>query len=302
MQWLIRNRARGLAAGFLLAAMIVCTCAAASSADEPRRILSISPASTEIAYDLGLGERIVGVTSYCTWPPEARGKMNIGDMMHANMEVVASLRPDLVLLSNMNEHLRKPIEALGFPVEVVYQDDFDQICESMLRVGSACGIEDAARRRVEELRESARKISARVRRDGGARPRVMVVVGRDMGDSSFKRVYVAGPKSFYETLITEAGASNVVTQPSPYVNITREGLIRLDPDIVIELIGEHGMSNIATPEIMAQWKSLDMLRAARVGGVAIIRGDFAMRAGPRYPKLLDAFAKVINDGVREVTE
>jgi iron complex transport system substrate-binding protein len=293
---------RARAAACLIAAVIVAVGAASSFAAEPRRILSISPASTEIAYDLGLGDRVVGVTAYCSWPPEAKSKMNMGDMMYANMEVIASLRPDLVLLSNMNEHLRGQIEAFGFPVEVVYQDNFEQICESMLRVGKACGIEDAARSRVGELRAAVREISERVGRGSGARPRVMVVVGRDMDDTSFKRVYVAGPKSFYETLLGEAGASNVVTQPSPYVNITREGLIRLDPDIVIELIGEHGMSNIATPEIMAQWKSLDMLRAVREGGVAIIRGDFAMRAGPRYPKLLGAFARVINDGAREVTE
>ena len=118
--WFSAALARGYAAVLLLAVIIAAVGASASFAAEPRRILSISPASTEIIYDLWLGDRVVGVTSYCSWPPEARSKMNMGDMMYANMEVIASLRPDLVLLSNMNEHLRGKIEALGFRVEVVY--------------------------------------------------------------------------------------------------------------------------------------------------------------------------------------
>jgi iron complex transport system substrate-binding protein len=287
--------------GILLAVFIVAAAESPSRCDEPpKRILSISPASTEILYDLGLGDRVVGVTSYCSWPPDAKTKTNLGDMMHANMEVIASLRPDLVLLSNMNAHLRKQIEAFGYPVVVVYQDDFGQICDSMLRVGEACGIADEARRRVEALQAPVRDIAARSNELGGKRPRVLVVVGRDMEDTSFKRVFVAGLLSFYETLLGEAGAVNAAAQQASYVSITREGLLRMDPDIIIELIGEHGMTNVASSEVMAQWGAISGLKAVKGGNVAVIRGDFALRAGPRYPLLLDAFAGVISGGKREI--
>jgi iron complex transport system substrate-binding protein len=269
----------------------------------PKRILSIAPAATEILFDLGLGDNVVGVTEYCSWPPEAKSKANLGDMMHVNLETALALKPDLALLSNMNEHLKGQLEAFGIPVIIVYQDDFAQICDSMLRVGEFCGIAESAKNRVEELRGFVREISARSSRGkNGAKSRVLVVVARDIDDTSFKNIYVAGPKSFYENLLNESGASNVFTLNAPYANISREGLMRLDPDIVIELIGEHGMTNVETPEILAQWNKLTDIRTVRNGNIAIIRGDFTMRAGPRYPLLLEAFSKVIHNGVREILE
>jgi len=111
-----------------------------ASAAVPERILSITPAGTEILFELGLGERVVGVTRYCNWPPEALTKLNLGDMMHVNLEVVIGARPDIVLVSpTMNNHIGEQLRALGFRVIGVFQDDFEQICYSILRVGRECG-------------------------------------------------------------------------------------------------------------------------------------------------------------------
>ncbi|MDR1138028.1 MAG: helical backbone metal receptor [Synergistaceae bacterium] len=269
-------------------------------AAEPLRILSLAPAATEIIFDLGLGGSVVGVTEYCNWPPEAKSKDNIGDMMRVNMEVLISMRPDLVVVSNMNEHLKEQIEALGYKVAVVYQDSFEQICVSMLRVGEACGVPDAAQKRVEEIREVVRGLSAGFA--GQRDKRVLIVVGRDADDASFKKVYVAGLRSFYEELLEDAGASNAFTEDLPYAALSLEGLLRLDPDIIIELVGEHGMTGADSRSILAQWKNLTDLRAARDGNVAVIRGDFTLRAGPRYPLILESFAKIIHEGVREIEE
>ncbi|MDR1944041.1 MAG: helical backbone metal receptor [Synergistaceae bacterium] len=265
----------------------------------PRRILSVAPAGTEILYDLGLGDSVVGVTMYCSWPPEAKLKKNVGDMMHLNMEVVVSLNPDLVVISNMNEHLKGSLEMMGYPVAVVYQDNFVQICDSMIRVGEACGVAASARKRVDELRAAVRDISAR---SSGPPLRVLIVVGRDVDDTSFKKIYVAGVRSFYNDLLKESGVINAFQQDAPYSQISLEGLLRLDPDIVIELVGESGMTNLESSAIMKQWKSLKDLRASRDDRIALIRGDFTLRAGPRYPLILDSFSKVIRDGVREIYE
>ncbi|MDR1482189.1 MAG: helical backbone metal receptor [Synergistaceae bacterium] len=288
----------------LLFILIFFQAAAIGAINPPERILSLAPAATEIIFDLGLGDKVVGVTEYCTWPPEALSKTDVGDMMRVNMESVISMAPDLVLLSNMNEHLRRQIEILGFPTVVVYQDDFARICDSMLKVGEACGIADRAKERVEELRRSVLEISERARlgRGEGPKTRVLVVVGRDVGDDSFKRIYVAGPRSFYNDLLNEAGTANAFEEDLPYASISLEGLLRLDPDLIIELVGEHGMTGVDSRSILDQWKNLSDLRAAREGDVAVIRGDFTLRAGPRYPLILESFGKTIHEGVREIVE
>jgi iron complex transport system substrate-binding protein len=199
----------------------------------------------------------------------------------------------------MNEHMKPQLEALGYPVIVVYQDDFAQICESMTRVGEACGMSDAAKKRVSGLRRAVSDIS---RRSGKLpAPRVLIVVGRDAGDASFKKIYVAGGLSFYQDLLGEAGAKNAFEGSVPYAAVSREGLLRLMPDVIIDLIGEHGMTNVGSPEILSQWRRLRDVKAAQEGNVAVIRGDFAFRAGPRYPLILESFVSAIYGGVREIS-
>ena len=250
-------------------------------------------------YYLALGDRVVGVTKYCSWPPEARRLPSLGDMMHVNMEVVMGLRPDLVLVSNMNHHVGEQAEALGYRTVTVYQDDFEQICDSILRVGRECGIEDKARLRVEELREAVREKTVSLGENANP-PRVLITVGRDPSEEILRRMHIAGRGSFYDDLITRAGAVNAYDQGVAYAQISREGLLRLDPDVIIELIGTHGMEIPAT-RVASQWNAIPELRAVQNGRVSVIRGDFTLRAGPRYPLILDAFIKIIRDGVREIS-
>lgn len=269
-----------------------------SASEPPKRILSLAPAATEILFDIGLGESVIAVTKYCTWPPEAREKPSVGDMMNVNMEVVVGLMPDLVVVSNMNEHLIAQLEALGCKTISVGQDDFEEICDSMIAVGEACGVAGGAKARVGELRASVRAITATV---GGTSPSVLVVVGRDMSDSSLKNLYVAGTRSFYNDLLTEANARNALVSDVRYARLSREGLLRLDPDIVIELVGEHGSASPEASFIQGQWRGLDDLRASQ-NDIAVVRGDFAMRAGPRYPQILEAFIDAIHNGKRDIDE
>jgi iron complex transport system substrate-binding protein len=278
--------------------LVVFGVARCASAGVPERILSITPAGTEILYDIGLGDRVIGVTKYCSWPPEAQTKPSLGDMMHVNLEVVMGMAPDLVVVSSMNIQVGEQVEALGYPVVTVYQDDFDQICDSMLRVGQACGVEEAARARIAELRESVRDKTIS---PSDAPPRVLVVVGRDPSEEDLRKIYVAGRGAFYNDLITRAGAVNAYPQDIDYAQMSREGLLRIDPDVIIELIGESGME-VPTGRVTSQWEAVPDLRAAQEGSVAVIRGDFTLRAGPRYPQILDAFIGAIRDGVREITE
>jgi iron complex transport system substrate-binding protein len=270
-----------------------------AEAEFPRRIVSLSPAATEILYDLGLGDKVVAVTKYCDWPPEAVPKQIMPNILHANMESLIAMRPDLVVVSNMNAAVKPRVEALGFPVTVVCQEDFAQICGSIIQVGKVCGIEARANARVAELKDEVKKLAASA---GKSDKRVLIVVGGDFTDTSFKKLYVAGPRSFYGDLLRESGVRNAFETDVPYAQIAREGLLRLDPDFIIELIGEHGPTDVKTCEIFDQWKKLGSLKAVKNGSVAVIRGSFIFRAGPRYPLALSAFQSILRGNVREIEE
>ncbi|HBT17935.1 MAG TPA: ABC transporter substrate-binding protein, partial [Firmicutes bacterium] len=77
---------------------------------QPERIISGSPGNTEILFALGLGDRVVGVTDWCDYPPEAKDKPKIGNISPLNLEKVISLRPDLLLACNLNG--KEPVETL----------------------------------------------------------------------------------------------------------------------------------------------------------------------------------------------
>jgi iron complex transport system substrate-binding protein len=209
------------------------------------------------------------------------------------------MMPDLVVVSDMNAQVGEQVGALGYPVVTVYQDDFEQICDSMLRVGRACGVEEAAKARIAELRDAVREKTIS---PVGTPPRVLVVVGRDPSEEDLRKIYVAGRGSFYDDLITRAGAVNAYAQDVAYAQMSREGLLRVNPDVVIELIGESGMeAEVSAARLISQWEAASDLRAAREGKVSVIKGDFTLRAGPRYPQILDAFIQVVRDGVREIS-
>jgi len=273
---------------FLLTFLITLT-SFHSTAATPERILSITPAGTEILYELGLGERVVGVTKYCNWPPEARTKPNLGDMMHVNLEAVIGTKPDIVVVSNMNLQMGERIESLGYRTVTVNQDNFEEICNSMLRVGRECGIEETAKRRIAELRKLVREKTVS---SGKTPSSVLVVVERA---EDLRKICVAGRAAFYDDLLVRAGAVNAYDRDVAYAYISREGLLRIDPDAIIELIGEHGM-HAQTDYITSQWEAISDLRAARSGRISVIKGDFTLRAGPRYPQILEAFINAIRDG------
>ncbi|MDR1943340.1 MAG: helical backbone metal receptor [Synergistaceae bacterium] len=287
----------------LMTALMCADGSAAGSQKSPERILSLTPAGTEIIFSLGLGDRVIGVTKYCNWPPEARSKPVIGDMMNLSLEAITIMSPDLVLLSNMNEHLDPKVKSMGFETVIVYQDDFKQICDSIRDVGQVCGIPDTAEKEINELQESVRVLSESARSaDNGFVPRVLVVVGRDPSEDNLKKIYAAGLKSFYDELVRESGGVNVLAQDVPYAQLSQEGLISLNPDVIIDLIGAHGGKDKPIDEIIGQWRPIPYIKAIEEGRVAVIKGDFTLRAGPRYPLILEAFIRVIRDGETKIEE
>lgn len=264
-----------------------------------RRIVSLAPVATEILYSLGLGDDVVAVTRYCTWPPEARKKTQLGDMLEVNLEQIVALAPDCVVISDMNEVVRSRIEQMGYRTIGVAQNDFESICRSILALGDVFGVAPRARGEVASLQKQIAALREKTRTL--AKPRVLVCVGRDVADASFRTLYVAGRKSFYQELLEMAGAENALDAGYvEYAALSHEGLLQLNPDVIIELIGEHGMANRSTDaELLAQWTALKGLKAAEKKRVAIIRGDFAFRAGPRYPQILRAFIGAIHPGALE---
>jgi iron complex transport system substrate-binding protein len=267
-------------------ALLFCITAGAQSQTQPfpQRIVSLAPSVTEVLFEAGLGSRVVGVTSHCRFPREALALPKVGGYLTPSYEALLALQPDLVILLPEQADLEPRLAALRIPILRVDHRSLEGIVRSIVSVGERCGAEAAATRAAEALRQDlarARRIAA------GPRPRVLICFGRS---EDFRRIYVAAPGTVHDDLIAQAGGRNALTSRTvSYPTLSLEGVLRLDPDVIIEL-SERGTDADA---LRRQWNVLDSVRAVETGRVYVFTGEFLSVPGPRFARFAETIARAI---------
>lgn len=267
--------------------------AVAAPASAPSRIVSLAPGITEILFALGVGDRVVGVTSHTFYPPEASQKPSMGDWLATNAERVVAQKPDLVLISSMERAMAEHLQGLGLPCTVVKQDSVSDILESIAQIGAACGASARAQVLADELRADFARVERAVA--GTPRPRVLVSVGRDYGSAKLEQVYIAGKESFYSELVRAAGGENAFQDAGfPYPAVSGEGLMQLNPDVILEIVPERPKGGVDTEALVAAWKALPDLTAVAHDRVYVLDGDYIAVPGPRIVRALDDIARKLH--------
>lgn len=257
------------------------------------RIVSLAPSITEVLFALGLGDRVVGVSEYTHYPPGAVGKPRVGGYLDPNYEAIVRLRPDLVVLLGTRWGARKGLEDLELRTLSVNQSSVEGILDSIVRIGSVCGRRKRAARLAGRLEEIMGEIRRRTR--GLPRPRVMIVVGRNFSGGTLADVYVSGHDGFYNRLVTLAGGVNVYEgETAKLPLLSREALIHLDPDVIIDMVGDASARRPSDREILRQWRTLPEIKAVREGRVYVFHQDYAVIPGPRFVLLLEDLARALH--------
>lgn len=252
--------------------------------DHATRIVSLAPSITETVFVLGDGDRLVGVTDFCDYPPEAARKPRVGGISTPSFEAILSLRPDLIIAtseSNYAEHVERLV-SLGLPVYVVQPVDFETVLESIDRIGRVLGRDAAARARVAAMRRDADAIARAVA--GSPRPRVLYVVWPNP-------LIAPGRGTLITELIQRAGGESVTgAEPLPYPRLSLETVVERRPDRII--VGRHGQGTVE--DLLRGWERLGSVSAVREGRVFGVDGDLVHRPGPRMIEALRALARVIH--------
>ncbi|MFA6362877.1 ABC transporter substrate-binding protein [Methanoregula sp.] len=251
---------------------------------EPQRIVSLAPTNTEILFALGLGDRVVGVTDYCNYPPEATVKPKIGGYSTVSVENVITQKPDLIVASYGNgaelvNHLKK----LNLTVIVTNPENVSGILNDITFVGRATGADNNATALVDSLtariRNTEKNASALT-----SRPKVAHILWNDP-------IYVSGNGTFQDELIRMAGGSNAFAGKKDYATIGTEDFIAANPDVLIVNSGS-GMGG--SEDSIAQYFKNET-RFANVGAIKnhrvyVIDSDTVDRAGPRIVDALEIVA------------
>jgi len=259
----------------------------------PQRIVSLAPSLTETLFALGVGDRVVGVTRYCAYPPAVRELPKIGGHLDPNFEAIVSLEPDLVVVIPSSHENRRRLESLGIAVLEVDQHDVDAVLDSVSIVAEACGVGERGAALRSTIEDRLADVASMVA--GFPRVRTLVVVGHQIGGGTVRSVWAAGPDTFYDGVLRIAGGVNVIDGGvARYPEVSREGLTAFDPEVVLDLVAGVEERNFDLDEVLSGWRRLAELRAVREHRVSVLEGDHMVVPGPRLPEMVEAVARALH--------
>ncbi len=264
--------------------------------DKPR-LISMAPSLTEIVFALGLGENLVGSTRYCDYPAEALQISRVGGLYDPNMEAIVGLRPDAVLLLDNNESLKKSLDALGIGYVATSNNTLEDVLAAFTILGERFNVVSAAdsllldfRTRMHAIEAASLEASALFSGKEMRRPRVLISIGRTMGTGAITDAYIAGPSTFYSDLLQRVGGENAYQGKLAYPKITAEGLLRLNPDFIFDMLPNLEKKGLTLTQVKNQWAGLSDINAVRNHRVVIFPQSFTVIPGPRLMLLLEAMA------------
>lgn len=248
------------------------------------RFVSLAPNLTEIVYAIGQGDRLVGNTTFCDYPPEAKNVEKVGDTLQPSIERILALRPQLVLVSTSSqlEAFTKQLNEHQIAVYVTDPRDLEGVFRSILSVGDLLNESAAASELVKRLRARAEKVERAV----AGLPPVSVFF-----QLSGQPLYTAGRSSFVTNLIVRAGGRSVTSDVNEaWPRLSDEAALASRPEAVIMLSGD-AMGAAANEKVAAALRNSP---AVQHGRVYLIDGDLLTRPGPRLIDGLEQIAHALH--------
>ena len=261
----------------------------------PEKIVSLSPGSTELLFALGLGEKVVGVTSYCALPPGSPEKTIVGGYTNPDVEKIVALAPDIVFAERGN--LREILDALekhGITYVGLEPESLDDLAHRTRLMATLTQTESRAEQLIagwEETEDRVRRAVADV--PSGARPRSLFVVSLD-------GLWIAGPDNYLHGMMELCGGENVAADaPLSWPQYSLEEVVARDPEVVF-ITADHsnpgraangGAEAIRKLQSDPRWAKVS---AVKTGRICVLDADAALRPGPRAFEVLEEMARALH--------
>ena len=241
------------------------------------RIVSLAPNLTENIFAVGAGDRLVGVTTFCNYPEQAKEIAKIGDTMNPNMELIVALKPDIVFVSTASqiEAFMKTLEVNGIAVYVTNPASLDGVLKNLTQLGDIFGTQEQTEKLVNDLQ---RRVAA-----ANPPPAYLLIHPTVFVQISKEPLFTIGKSSFLTEIVARAGGHSVTADiDSAYPKISKETALALNPEIIILSDSEDNR------EPNDVFKSSTAVKNARVYKV---NADLLSRPGPRLVDALEQIAK-----------
>ncbi len=261
------------------------------------RIISLSPSTTEILFALGAGEKVAGVTTYCENPSEAKLKPKVGGFTNHNLEAIAALQPDLVVLTpnGGSRATYKRLKELRVPVYSLPFYSFKDLFSAFETLGRLSGSSARADVLIRELRQTADQIQK-----APASPlKAAYVTWRSP-------LILAGKGTMEDEMVRLAGAVNAASASRVrYPRWSEEAFWDHDPDVILDASAferETGDAQKEKQEALAFWSKFSSLKAVREGRVYLLSREALPVPGPRTVSQIRVIAEILSGTPAEKTE
>ncbi len=267
----------------------------------PRRVVSTLPSITEHLFVLGLGDRVVGVDSYSNWPPQVLELVNrgqiavVGGPWTLDVEKIASLRPDLVLMGKgvkpQMAQFAPKLEEKGirtfFLISNVAKDHYD-IFADIMTLGKMFGVEERAREVVKSIQQKIDNVTSRLV-GVTKKPKVLKLTGPPAWG-----LISAGGDTFIGWLITTAGGINIASKYSGWPRLSYEEILSSNPEVIIVTVMGVDPKKVIEEISQTPLANTDAWRSGRVYVLIDEADDLVVRPGPRIGEALAMVAQIIH--------
>jgi cobalamin transport system substrate-binding protein len=251
----------------------------------PTRIVSLAPSLTETLYALGVQDRLVGDTDYCDYPPDAQKKRKVGGPINPNLEEIAALHPDLVLVTKEINRLDtlRALDTLGIPAYATRAENVDEILSTTQKLADLLGVPETGKSLTADLQSRLAALHAKL--EALPPSRVLFVVWTHPLISIGKNTFIADA-------LRKADATSIVDASQDWPQMNLEEVVRLQPDYLV-FAASHADSAARDFESLASLPSWQLLDAVRNRRFAVI-SDAVNRPAPRIVSAIEDLARQLH--------
>ena len=285
------RRAFGLGFAYALSALRLL------AQQRPRRIVSTAPSITEALFALDLGDQVVGVSRFCNFPPSVLKLPKVGTYLAPDVEAIARLTPDLVILQRASSELTGRLHALGIPFVEVPHGNLSDVYIGIELMAKAAAVSERGPVLVDRLKRELTAVQTKAK--GLPPPSVLIIINRRPG--MLADLTAIGPDNYLEQLLEIAGGTNVLAKPGlpQYPRVSLETVLRDDPEVILDLSGtqeSEAERQSTSSQSLSLWGQNSQLTAVRHGRVVIGTSNALLVPGPRAPEAAQRLFDYLHTG------
>jgi len=259
---------------------------------EAHRVISIIPATTEMLFAMGAGDRVIAIGNYDRYPPESQKLPRVGGLIDANVEQILQMHPDLVIVYGTQTELKRRLERAHISYYSYVHKGLADITQTIRTLGMRVGVDAAgnalASRIEQELDDVRRHVAAQ------PRPKTLLVFGREPG--SLRNIDASGGDGFLHDMLVTAGGTDVLADiHRQSVMMTTEMVLARAPDVIIEL---RYLKDAVNNADMSAWNRLSAVPAVRNHRVILLTGEEFVVPGPRVAQAVRRMAAALHPDLR----